>query len=88
MLLSQSKSIMLGKITFSLYFYTVALVSQYHIISILTIVSIFFLILLILGIRKSHKLKKENDRLNKISALSVEESNKAYRDFTEGHLYE
>lgn len=63
------------------------LLPQSQIVTVLTIVVIFFSILLILGIRKSYKLKKENDRLNEISMLQEEESEKAYKDFTEGHMY-
>lgn len=63
------------------------LLPQSQIVSILTVVVIFFSILLILGIRKSYKLKKENDRLNEISMLEEEEGEKAYKDFTDGHMY-
>lgn len=63
------------------------LLPQSQIVTVLTIVVIFFSILLILGIRKSYKLKKENDRLNEISMLQEEEGEKAYKDFTEGHMY-
>jgi len=44
-----------------------------------------FLVLLILGVRKSYKLKAENERLSKKSSNSDVE--KDYEDFTEGHLY-
>ena len=49
-------------------------------------VVIFFLILLILGIRKSYKLKKENERLDKISE-EIAKQKEEYKDFTEGHMY-
>lgn len=45
-----------------------------------------FLILLILGVRKSYKLKAENERLSKKST-SDSDVKKEYEDFTEGHLY-
>ena len=49
---------------------------------------VFFAVLLILGVRKTYKLKKENERLNKISDLASKDEDKSYRDFTEGHLYD
>ena len=59
------------------------------IVTSLIVVVIFFAILLILGIRKSYLLKKENERLDAINKQILEdnEENKPYRDFTEGHLY-
>ena len=54
----------------------------------LAITVVFFLILLILGIRKSYKLKKENDRLNALNTSFEEDDDKPYTDFTEGHLYQ
>jgi len=67
---------------------SIALVEQENMVTMLTIVVVFFLILLVLGIRKTHKLKKENDRLNSINPSQSEDDNKVYRDFTEGHLYD
>ena len=72
--------------TFHLILSTFALIDQADIVTILIVVVVFFSILLLLGIRKSYKLKKENERLDKISeemAKKVEE----YKDFTEGHMY-
>ncbi|GAA3581441.1 hypothetical protein [Snuella lapsa] len=66
----------------------IPLVTQKEIVTILSIVVVFFLILLILGVRKSYKLKKENERLNNISNLQSDDDNKTYRDFTEGHMYD
>lgn len=63
------------------------LIAQINIVTMLVITVAFFLILLILGVRKSYKLKAENEKLSKKS-LSSEEDNKTYRDFTEGHLYD
>lgn len=54
----------------------------------LAITVVFFLILLILGIRKSYKLKKENDRLNALNTSFEDDDDKPYTDFTEGHLYQ
>lgn len=64
------------------------LIEQMQIVTILSIVVLFFLMLLILGVRKSYKLKKENDRLNSITTLQSDEDNKIYKDFTEGHMYD
>ncbi|MEZ4797731.1 MAG: hypothetical protein R2785_11255 [Flavobacteriaceae bacterium] len=55
------------------------------IVTALIITVIFFLILLILGVRKSYKLKAENERLSKEQSDPNEV--KEYEDFTEGHLY-
>lgn len=62
------------------------LIDQADIITVLIVVVLFFSILLLLGIRKSYKLKKENERLNKISEEMAKKEEK-YTDFTEGHMY-
>jgi hypothetical protein len=64
------------------------LIEQSSIVTILIITVTFFLILLILGVRKSYKLKAENERLSQKKSLQSDEDNKAYKDFTEGHLYD
>lgn len=64
------------------------LIEQLSIVKMLAITVVFFLILLILGVRKSYKLKKENDRLNELSTTLEDEEDKPYTDFTEGHLYD
>jgi hypothetical protein len=61
-------------------------ISQSDIVTILIIVVVFFSILLILGIRKSYKLKKENERLDKISEEMAKQEEE-YKDFTDGHMY-
>lgn len=61
-------------------------ISQSDIVTILIIVVVFFSILLILGIRKSYKLKKENERLDKISEEMAKQE-ETYKDFTDGHMY-
>ena len=61
-------------------------ISQSDIVTILVIVVVFFSILLILGIRKSYKLKKENERLDKISEEMAKQEEE-YKDFTDGHMY-
>jgi len=73
----------------SIYTYqTFALVEQINIVWILGLCTFFFLILLILGIRKSFKLKAENEKLLKASDDLIKEDNKEYTDFTEGHMYQ
>jgi len=67
---------------------SISLIEQTGIVTILTVTVAFFLILLILGVRKSYKLKAENERLSKKSNTSSTEDNKKYEDFTEGHLYD
>jgi septal ring-binding cell division protein DamX len=56
-----------------------------NIVTILIITVFVFLVLLILGVRKSFKLKAENERLSK--EHTEEDEKKDYEDFTEGHLY-
>ncbi len=63
------------------------LVNQSSIVTVLIIVTVFFGILLLLGIRKSYKLKKENERLDAINKKIAEEEDKPYQDFTDGHMY-
>jgi hypothetical protein len=64
------------------------LIDQSAIVTGLSVVVVFFTILLLLGVRKSYKLRKENEKLNKIGTLDSDEENKAYKDFTEGHMYD
>ena len=64
------------------------LLEQLSIVRMLAITVVFFLILLILGVRKSYKLKKENERLNELSTSLEDDEDKPYTDFTEGHLYD
>ena len=71
-----------------LYHKSYFLIEQLSIVKMLAITVVFFLVLLILGIRKSYKLKKENDRLNELSTSLEDDENKPYTDFTEGHLYD
>ncbi len=69
-------------------FNSILLIEQSSIITILIITVAFFLILLVLGVRKSYKLKAENEKLSKKSNTSSTEDNEKYKDFTEGHLYD
>lgn len=69
-------------------FLSISLIEQLDIVTVLGIVVAFFLILLIVGVRRTYKLKAENERLNKINPLQSDDENKAYKDFTEGHLYD
>ncbi|APY12464.1 hypothetical protein BWZ22_15085 [Seonamhaeicola sp. S2-3] len=64
------------------------LIAEYTILTVLVIVVIFFSLLLILGIRKSYKLKKENERLDKISKEIARKKIEEYKDFTGGHMYQ
>ena len=66
----------------------IALVEQSGIVKVLVISIVFFLALLILGIRKSYKLKAENDKLLKTSDDLLKEEEEVYKDFTEGHMYQ
>ncbi|MGB5417740.1 hypothetical protein [Algibacter sp.] len=73
---------------FSLFnFNPVFLISQSTIVTVLVIITIFFGILLLLGIRKSYKLKKENDRLEAMNDQIAKDEEKPYKDFTDGHMY-
>jgi hypothetical protein len=63
-----------------------SLITQTEIVIVLSVVVGFFLVLLILGVRKSYLLKKENERLDKISEQMSKEKEE-YKDFTEGHMY-
>jgi len=64
------------------------LIEQINIVTILVITLSVFAVLLILGVRKSYKLKAENEKLSKKSSTNSKEDNKTYKDFTEGHLYD
>ena len=64
----------------------IPLINQSQIVIVLTVVVIFFGIILILGVRKSYKLKKENERLEKMNT-SISDDEEDYKDFTEGHMY-
>ncbi len=68
-------------------FFIIPLIEQINLITVLMVTIIFFLVLLILGIMKSYKLKAENEKLSEPS-ISSEDDNKVYRDFREGHLYD
>ena len=70
---------------FNLFF--IPLMEQNQIVTVLIIVVAFFSILLILGVRKSYLLKKENEKLDEIGRKHAEEEEKAYKDFTDGHMY-
>lgn len=72
---------------FLLGFQSLLLLKQISVVTILTVTIVFFLVLLIVGIMKSIKLKAENEKLSR-PRLSSDEDNKVYRDFREGHLYD
>lgn len=65
---------------------SITLISQLDIVIVLIVVVVFFSILLLLGVRKSYKLKKENDRLDKLSE-ELAKQEEIYKDFTDGHMY-
>ncbi len=65
----------------------IPLIEQADIVTVLSIVVVIFLVLLILGVRKSYKLKKENERLNSMNTSIEDENEKPYKDFTDGHMY-
>jgi hypothetical protein len=69
-------------------FLSIALIEQSSIVMGLSISVVFFLILLILGWRKSYILKKESDKLSETFTLDTDEENKIYKDFTDGHMYD
>ncbi len=71
----------------SLSFFRMPLITQIDIVTVLIIVVVIFSFLLILGVRKSYLLKKENDRLNSMNTTIEEENEKPYKDFTDGHMY-
>jgi hypothetical protein len=64
----------------------IPLLTQSQIVIGLSVVVGFFFILLLLGVRKSYILKKENERLDKISEDMLKKKEE-YKDFTEGHMY-
>lgn len=70
----------------SSYPLSIFLIDQATIVTLLSIVTAFFGIILILGVRKSYKLKKENKRLDEISEQMAKEKEE-YKDFTDGHMY-
>ena len=74
-------------IYFFLNFNSISLINQSYVVTVLIIVSLFFGILLLLGIRKSYKLKKENERLDSMNKKIDDGDEKPYKDFTDGHMY-
>ncbi|SHI50140.1 hypothetical protein [Algibacter luteus] len=67
--------------------FNLGLITQSQIVTLLVIVTVFFGVLLLLGVRKSYLLKKENERLDEMNRKIAEEEEKPYKDFTEGHMY-
>jgi hypothetical protein len=63
----------------------IPLINQSQVVNVLVIVVVFFGILLVLGVRKSYKLRKENERLNSMNTKMSDEEE--YKDFTDGHMY-
>lgn len=77
---------MLPKLSIPLVF-SVPLIEQTDIVTVLSIVVVIFFILLILGVRKSYKLKKENEHLNSLNTTIEDDKEKPYKDFTDSHMY-
>ncbi|WP_303317772.1 hypothetical protein Q4Q34_17825 [Flavivirga abyssicola] len=71
----------------TIFLLTPFLINQSDIVTVLIIVVVIFSILLILGVRKSYKLKKENEKLNSMDTKMPDEE-ETYKDFTEGHMYD
>ncbi|TGV01560.1 hypothetical protein [Flavivirga rizhaonensis] len=71
----------------TIFLLTPLLINQSDIVTVLIIVVLIFSILLILGVRKSYKLKKENEKLNSMDTKMPDEE-ETYKDFTEGHMYD
>ncbi len=69
------------------YLTSFSLVNQSSIVMVLITVVVFFSILLILGVIKSYKLKKENEKLNEMDT-NMPDEDEQYKDFTEGHMYD
>jgi len=65
----------------------IALIKQTSVVTLLSISVIFFSIVLILVLRKSYKLKSENEKLMKATDHLLNDEDKEYTDFTEGHMY-
>jgi len=61
------------------------LITQSQIVVALVIIVIFFGVILILGVRKSYLLRKENEQLEKMNTSIKEDED--YKDFTDGHMY-
>ncbi|WP_055444646.1 hypothetical protein [Lacinutrix himadriensis] len=65
----------------------IALIKQISVVTLLSVSVIFFSIVLILVLRKSYKLKSENEKLMKATDHLLDDEDKEYTDFTEGHMY-
>lgn len=68
--------------------FSLALIEQSSIVTALSISVIFFLVLLILGLRKSYLLRKESEKLSQSFSSDTDAETKVYKDFTESHLYD
>ena len=65
----------------------IPLIEQTDIVTALSIVVVIFFVLLVLGVRKSYKLKKENKRLDSMNTAIEDDNEKPYKDFTDDHMY-
>ncbi|MEP3836511.1 MAG: hypothetical protein ABJM36_02635 [Algibacter sp.] len=68
-------------------FTTFSLISESSILIVLVVITVFFGVILLLGVRKSYKLKKENERLEAMDTKIPETDEDSYKDFTDGHMY-
>ncbi|MCB4797592.1 hypothetical protein [Neotamlana laminarinivorans] len=77
---------MLLPFVISCFMLSLLLINLNTLATVLIILFIFFAFVLITGIIKSAKLKRENEKLERMSK-TIEEQKNEYQDFTEGHLY-
>jgi len=65
-----------------------AITKEFGVIALFSLITIFILALLISGMRKTAKLKEENERLLKSIDLNLKDTpTNTYKDFTESHAY-
>lgn len=78
---------MLHIYSYSTNLHPAAAIAQIGIVTVLIVTVTFFLILLILGVRKSYKLKAENERLSE-KQMNIPKDDNEEEDYSEGHLYD
>jgi len=63
-----------------------AVTKEFGIIAIFTLIAVFIIALLVSGIRKTAKLKAENERLLKSIEFNLKDTpTNTYKDFTDSH---
>lgn len=70
----------------TIYHFLYGLVSTTELTILLLVVTVVFAVLIVAAIVRMYKLKAENKKL--IENVDKEETDKSYKDFTDGHLYE